>query len=99
VNEKVNQPTMSKVLIPSSLRPHVDGHRMVELSGDDVGQVLTRLVAAHRGLERQLFVDDGKLASSMNVFVNDENIRDLDGLATLVKDNDEIILVPAMAGG
>ncbi len=72
---------------------------MIEIREDNVGELLNRLVEMHCGLKAHLFSQNGQLASHVNVFVNDENIRDREGLGTLVKDSDEIVLVPAMAGG
>jgi adenylyltransferase/sulfurtransferase len=90
---------MTKVMIPTSLRPHVDGNRVVEVDGDSVGAVLESLADQYPDLKSHLYDDKGGLASFINVFVNDENIRDRDGERTTLADRDEILLVPAMAGG
>lgn len=89
---------MTKVMIPTSLRPHVDGNRSVEVDGADVGQVLAALVEKYPNLKSYLY-DEDRLASFINVFINDENIRDRDGEQTALSRNDEVLLVPAMAGG
>lgn len=90
---------MTKVMIPTSLRAHVDGRRAVELDGDDVGAVLNALADKYPGLKSHLYEDDGELVSFINIFINDENIRDRDGVSTSLTVGDEILLVPAMAGG
>ena len=90
---------MTKVMIPTSLRPHVDGQRFVEIDGQNVGTILTELAKQYPNLKSHLYDDDGQLVSFINVFVGDENIRDRDGVQTNLNDRDEILLVPAMAGG
>ena len=90
---------MSSVRIPPVLRTSTGGQKIVEVGGSTVGQVLAALVAAHPGLEAQIFGGAGDLNRFMNVFVNDTDIRHLDTLATPVEDRDSIVLLPAMAGG
>ena len=90
---------MTRVLIPTSLRPHVGGDRTVEVDGDDVGSVLKNLADRYPEIKNHLYDDDGGLASFINVFINDENIRDRDGEGTPLTERDELLLVPAMAGG
>lgn len=90
---------MTKIMIPTSLRPHVDGNSDVEVQGDNVGQVLAALADAYPELKRHLYDEDQQLVSFINVFVNDENIRDRDGENTVLVSGDELLLVPAMAGG
>ncbi len=89
---------MTKVMIPTSLRPHTGGNRSVEVDGSDVGQVLAALVDKYPNLKSHLY-DEDRLASFINVFINDENIRDRDGERTTLSERDEVLLVPAMAGG
>ena len=90
---------MTKVMIPTSLRPHTDGNRSVEIDGDNVGSILSTLAETYPNLKSHLYNEDGALASFINVFVNDENIRDREGEQTTLAERDEILLVPAMAGG
>ena len=58
-----------------------------------------RTVEAHPGTERQLFSEDGELNRYVNVYLNDEDVRVLDGLDTDVSDGDTVVILPAMAGG
>jgi len=88
-----------KVLIPTSLRKHTDGQATISVEANDVGEALQIVVKHHPGLQSQLFDADGNLVSYINVFVNDENIRDLQDQATLLDNQDELLLVPALAGG
>src|SRR5579864_2547364 len=90
---------MAKVLIPTPLRQYADKHDTVNLDGSTVGEVLTRLTSQYQDLRRQLYSDEGKLRSFVNVYLNDEDIRYLKKEATPVQDNDTIAIVPSIAGG
>ena len=90
---------MSVVKIPTVLRPQVGGNKEVELSGATVGEVVGALTAAYPGLKSQLLTEDGELNRFVNVYVNGQDVRYLDGLKTPVGDRDEVRLLPAMAGG
>ncbi len=89
----------NKILIPTPLRPFTDKQESVEVAGGTVGELLRQLTARHEGLRKHLYTDDGKLRSFVNVYVNDEDIRFLDGLETQVEDGDEVTILPAVAGG
>ena len=67
--------------------------------GSTVGDVLTSLVEAHPDTKGQLFSEDGELNRYVNVYLNDEDVRVLDGLETAIDDGDTIVILPAMAGG
>ena len=90
---------MATVRIPPVLRPQTGGAPEVEAAGSDVGEVLRSLIAAHPGTEEQLFGEDGDLNRYVNVYLNDEDVRVLDGLETAVKEGDTVVILPAMAGG
>jgi molybdopterin synthase sulfur carrier subunit len=87
------------VRIPTPLRGHTDGAASVELAGATVGEVLQELARRHEKLRGRLFDDKGGLNRFVNVFLNDEDIRFLQGLDSKVKDGDGVKLVPAIAGG
>jgi molybdopterin synthase sulfur carrier subunit len=87
------------VRIPTPLRGHTDGASSVELPGATVGEVLQELTRRHEKLRGRLFDDKGDLNRFVNVFLNDEDIRFLQGLDSKVKDGDGVKLVPAIAGG
>ena len=87
------------VRIPTPLRNHTDGASSVELPGATVGEVLQELARRHEKLRGRLFDDKGALNRFVNVFLNDEDIRFLQGLDSKVKDGDGVKLVPAIAGG
>jgi len=90
---------MAKVLIPTPLRQFADKHDHVELSGATVGEVLTELTAKFPDLRKQLFNDEGKMRSFVNVYLNDEDIRYLKKDATTVASGDTLSIVPSIAGG
>jgi molybdopterin converting factor small subunit len=90
---------VSVVKIPAVLRPQVGGNRELELGGASVGEVVDGLVAQFPGLRGQLLTDAGELNRFVNVYVNGQDVRYLDGLATPVGERDEVRLLPAMAGG
>ena len=90
---------MSVVRIPPVLRANAGGNKQVEIDGSTVGDVLAALVGQYPGLRQQLLTDDGELNRFVNVYVNGQDVRYLDGLSTPVGDRDEVRLLPAMAGG
>jgi molybdopterin synthase sulfur carrier subunit len=90
---------MATVRIPPILRSKTGGRPEVEAAGSDVGEVLNALTADHPETGEQLFDEDGQLNRYVNVYLNDEDVRVLDGLATPVGEGDTIVILPAMAGG
>ena len=90
---------MSTVKIPPVLRASVGGAKEVEASGSDDGAVLRSLAEQHPATESQLFSEDGELNRYVNVYLNDEDVRVLDGLDTAVTEGDTLGILPAMAGG
>jgi sulfur-carrier protein len=90
---------MPTIKIPPVLRASVGGEREVDAPGEKVGEVLRGLVAAHPATETQLFGGDGELNRYVNVYLNDEDVRVLDGLDTAVGAGDVLVILPAMAGG
>jgi len=87
------------VLIPTPLRPYVDGRDAVQLEAINVGELLERLAARYEPLKGHLFADDGRLRSFINVYVNDRDIRQLSQHQTPVKPGDTISIIPSIAGG
>jgi len=90
---------VTRVRIPPVLRTHVGDSKEVDASGSTVGELLDNLVASHPGLGEQLLTPDGKLHRFVNVYVNGQDVRYMDELATPVSDRDAVIILPAMAGG
>lgn len=90
---------MASVRIPPVLRPSVGGEREVEAAGSNIGEVLQSLVTSFPATKDQIFGADGALNRYVNVYLNDEDVRVLDGLETSVGDGDHVVILPAMAGG
>jgi molybdopterin synthase sulfur carrier subunit len=89
---------MTRVRIPPTLREQVNGERDVPADGDTVRELLEDLMGRFPALRRQL-VEDGDLAPFVNVYVEGEDVRTLDGLETEVRAGSTVTLLPAMAGG
>ena len=89
---------MAIVRIPTPLRPHAAGLDRVEATGLTVGEILAQLGKEYPALRERLF-DGEELRRFVNVYVNDEDIRYLDDLATPVAPGDEVSIIPAVAGG
>jgi molybdopterin converting factor small subunit len=90
---------MATVKVPPVLRPSVGGEKEVAAEGGSVGEVLRALVDEHPDTRGQLFSEDGGLNRYVNVYLNDEDVRVLDGLDTPVGEGDTLVILPAMAGG
>jgi MoaD family protein len=87
-----------RVQIPTPMRQHTDGQAAVEAAGATVQAVLDDLGQKYPGLAQRIF-ENGQVRRFVNVYVNDEDIRYLDNMATAVKDGDEVAIIPAVAGG
>src|SRR3974377_2199038 len=90
---------MAKVLIPTPLRQFTGKQDSVSAPGATVGEVLNALTTQFPDLRKQIFNDEGKVRSFVNVYLNDEDIRYLSKDATPAGDPDTISLVPSIAGG
>ena len=87
-----------RVHIPTPMRQHTDGQAVVDVGGATVQAVLDNLGQKCPGIAQRLF-DNGQVRRFVNVYLNDEDVRYLDNLATPVKDGDELSIIPAVAGG
>jgi MoaD family protein len=90
---------MTAVRIPPVLRAQAGNQKRVDVTGTTVGEALDALLAQYPDLREQLFSGDGSLNRFVNVYVNGRDVRYEQELATPVSDADEVILLPAMAGG
>jgi len=90
---------MTAVRIPAVLRPAVGGEKELEIDGSTVGEIIEALVGRFPSLRDQLLAGEGELNRFVNVYVNGQDVRYLDGLGTKVEARDEVRLLPAMAGG
>ena len=87
-----------EVRIPTILRTYTDGARSVEGSGDTLRALISDLDANHPGIAERI-VDDAGLRRFVNVYLNDEDVRFLDGIDTTLSDGDVVTVLPAVAGG
>lgn len=91
---------MSALLrIPTVLRPAMGGEASIAVEGTTIGAVLAQITERFPGVKGQLLNDDGTLHRFLNVYVNDDDVRYLGGVNTLITNDDEITLLPAVAGG
>ncbi|MFC7309892.1 MoaD/ThiS family protein [Streptomyces monticola] len=87
-----------EVRIPTILRQYTDGEKAVQGSGDTLAELFNDLESRHSGIQDRL-VDGGELRRFVNVYLNDEDVRFLDGITTKLNDGDSITILPAVAGG
>ncbi len=87
-----------EVSIPTILRSYTGGAKSVSAAGGTLDEAVADLEARHPGLRERL-VDDGSLRRFVNVYVNDEDVRFLNGLATALGEGDSVTILPAVAGG
>jgi molybdopterin synthase sulfur carrier subunit len=90
---------MPTVRIPPVLRAQTGGEAEVSAEGATVGDVLRALAERHPDTRAQLFSSEGELNRYVNVYLNDEDVRVLDGMGTAVAAGDTVVILPAMAGG
>jgi len=90
---------MPTLNIPAPLRSYTEGTSNIDLHATDVGGAVKELVAEYPTLYPHLFTDEGKLRPYVNLFVNDEDVRHLQGLETELGDQDRLRIIPSIAGG
>ena len=90
---------MIKVRIPTPLRPLTKGQGEVESAAANIVDMIGSLDATYPGLKNRLCDENGDLRRFVNIYVNEEDIRFLNGKETSLKDGDEVSIVPAIAGG
>jgi sulfur-carrier protein len=87
------------VRIPTILRTYTDGESEVTAAGTTLSEVLDDLDANYSGIKGRILDDNGELRRFVNVYVGNDDVRFLDGLATEVNDGSEVSVIPAVAGG
>lgn len=88
-----------EVRIPTILRTYTDGAKAVDGSGATLDELFKDLDSRHAGIRERLVDEKGALRRFVNVYLNDEDVRFLDGLATALGDGDSVTILPAVAGG
>lgn len=90
---------MPSIKIPAPLRNYTDSQSVVAVSGTTVGAAVTSLTEQHPKLRQHLYTDSGELRAFVNLFLAGEDVRYLQGLDTELNENDELRIVPSVAGG
>jgi molybdopterin synthase sulfur carrier subunit len=88
-----------KVRIPTPLRKLTNNEELIEVDAATIGDAINELQTRFPGIAERLIDDKGEVRRFVNVYVNEEDIRFLQNKATLLKDGDEISIIPAIAGG
>ena len=95
----VERSSVVVVRLPGALRELVGGHEELDGSGRTVGAVLDDVLARHPALRRHLRTEGGALREHVNIYVNDDDVRWLEGEATELSPGDAVLVVPSIAGG
>lgn len=88
-----------KVRIPTPLQKLTGGEGEVEGAGGDIREMFDDLERKYPGMKERIYDEEGALRRFINIYVNEEDIRFLDGEATKLKDDDDVSVIPAIAGG
>jgi sulfur-carrier protein len=88
-----------KVLVPTTLQPFTNNQPTIECEGKSVAELLEQLEVQCPGIKSRLCDESGQPRRFLNLYVNDEDIRFLEGTATALADGDKLSIVPAVAGG
>ena len=88
-----------EVRIPPILRTYTDGEKAVTGEGQSIGALIEDLESNHPGIKGRLLDDEGGLRRFVNVYVNDEDVRFIGGLEAELSDGDQVVVLPAVAGG
>jgi molybdopterin converting factor small subunit len=90
---------MAILKIPTPLRTYTDGQVEVRVGGKNVEQAMTQLVDRYPALKPHLYNGDGRLRPFVNLFVGENNVKDLQGLETPLDEDARVLLIPSIAGG
>jgi len=90
---------MPVLKIPTPLRTYTDGQAEISVSGGNVGEAMGGLIAQYPALKPHLYNGDGNLRPFVNLFMGEDNIKDLQGLETPLPDDARLRLIPSIAGG
>ncbi len=90
---------MTILRVPTPLRPYTAGKSEIELQGTTVADAMGHLIELYPALKPHLYNGSGELRPFVNLFLNDENIKDLHGLETPIEESDRLMLIPSIAGG
>ncbi|MDI2131379.1 MoaD family protein [Yinghuangia seranimata] len=88
-----------EVRIPTILREYTGGAKAVEGNGKTIDELIVDLESRHAGIRNRLVEENGELRRFVNVYLNDEDVRFIDGIASALDDGDSVTILPAVAGG
>ena len=88
-----------EVRIPTILRSYTGGEKAVTADGANLSALIDSLEASHPGIKGRLIEDDGALRRFVNVYINDEDVRFIGSLDAELSDGDQVVILPAVAGG
>ena len=88
-----------EVRVPTILRQHTGGKKIVSGSGSNLAELFDDLDATHTGFKGRVVTDEGDLHRFVNVYINDEDVRFIGGLEAKLEDGDSVTILPAVAGG
>jgi sulfur-carrier protein len=90
---------MPTLRIPTPLRTYTDGRSEIAVQGETVAEAMQSLVSQNPSLKPHLYNNEGQLRPFVNLFLGEENVKDLQGMNTPVGEEDRILLIPSIAGG
>ena len=90
---------MPTLKVPTPLRSYTDGQAEVPVQGATIAEAMNSLLEQHPALRPHLYNNAGQLRPFVNLFVGENNIKDLQGLDTQLKADDRVMLIPSIAGG
>jgi len=91
--------SMTTLRIPTPLRPYAGGKSEVAVGGSNVAEALNDLTTQFPAIKPHIFSEGGELRPFVNLFLGESNIKDLEGIATPIKETDRLMLIPSIAGG
>jgi MoaD family protein len=90
---------MVTLRIPTPLRPYTEGVSEINVQGTNVSEALNELTTQYPAIATHIFTEAGELRSFVNLFLNEEDVRHLQGVETEIKAGDRLMIIPSIAGG
>jgi molybdopterin converting factor small subunit len=90
---------MPTLRIPTPLRSYTNGQSEVIVKGQTVAEAMNNLTSLYPSLRPHLFNSEGQLRAFVNLYINEDNVKDLQGVETPLQENDRLMLIPSIAGG
>jgi molybdopterin converting factor small subunit len=90
---------MTTLRLPTPLRPFAEGAKEIDIDGQTVGAALGQVVARYPALQEHLYDESGSLRPYINIFLNQDDVRGLEGESTPLTEGDRLMIIPSIAGG